>query len=213
MKDVLTLSEVFGESEYVDNLSIINLNMGNGVVEIDIKVKDGVFYSVLSENAQVQIDDELSLMSFVQSAAFAKQKYDQLKGAFDQADASGYGIVCPDKSSINMQNPEMLKQGNVYAIKMKANAPSYHVIKVDVETEVSPMVGTEQQGKYMLEQFKQNPEQIWHTNMFGKTMSGLASDSLQSKCSAMPNEIKVKLTRTVNKIVNENRGGLICFLL
>ena len=107
----------------------------------------------------------------------------------------------------------MVKQGNIYGVRLKASSPSYHIIKVNVGTEVSPMVGTEEQSKYLIEQYKQSPEAIWNTNMFGKTMAGLAKDGLESKCYNMPIEIKQKLSRTLNKIVNENRGGLICLLL
>ncbi len=107
----------------------------------------------------------------------------------------------------------MVKQGNIYGVRLKATSPSYHIVKVDVATEVSPMVGTEQQSKYLLDEYKQNPQAIWNTNMFGKTMAGLAKEGLEGKCSGVPVEIKQKLCKTLNKIVNENRGGLICLLL
>ena len=107
----------------------------------------------------------------------------------------------------------MVKQGNIYGVRLKATSPSYHIIRVDVATEVSPMVGTEQQSQYLLAEYKQNPDAIWNTNMFGKTMAGLAKEGLEGKCTSMPVEIKQKLTKTVGKIVNENRGGLFCLIL
>ena len=119
----------------------------------------------------------------------------------------------PKSSDMSLDEPQMIKQGNIYGVRLKATSPSYHIIKVDVSTEVSPMVGTEEQSKYLIEQYKQDPEAIWNTNMFGKTMAGLAKDGPEGKCYNMPIEIKQKLSRTLNKIVNENRGGLICLLL
>ena len=187
--------------------------MGNGVAHYNLTPKAELFFSVLSEEANMDITDEFSLMSFVTSAAYAKRCFETVKDALEQADKLGYGIVYPDVDKMSLNEPEMVRQGSIYGVRLKATAPSYHIIRVDVATEVSPMVGTEQQSQYLLAEYKQNPQAIWNTNMFGKTMSGLAREGLEGKCSAMPNEIKEKLTRTIGKIVNENRGGLICLLL
>ena len=131
----------------------------------------------------------------------------------EQADKFGYGIVMPQMENMTLDEPQMVHKGSIYGVKLTATAPSYHIIRVDVSTEVSPMVGSEQQSAYLLAEYKQNPEAIWNANMFGKTMSGLATEGLAGKCNNMPEEIKQKLSKTVNRIVNENRGSLLCFIL
>lgn len=199
--------------EGIEKATIESLDMGSGVVNYTLEPKADLFFKVLSEQAQMDIVDEFSLMSFVTASAYAKNRFDAIKDALDEADANGYGVVYPKATEMSLDEPQMVKQGNIYGVRLKAASPSYHIIKVNVTTEVSPMVGTEEQSKYLIEQYKQDPEVIWNTNMFGKTMAGLAKDGLESKCYNMPIEIKQKLSRTVNKIVNENRGGLICLLL
>ena len=213
MKESDKLLEAFVDCDYLDNAEVKTLNMGSGVAAYNLTPKSDLFFKVLSDEAQMDITDEYSLMSFVTSASYAKGRYDAMKDALDEADANGYGIVYPQMDKMALNEPEMVKQGNIYGVRLKATSPSYHIIRVDVATEVSPMVGTEQQSQYLLEQYKQNPEAIWNTNMFGKTMAGLAKDGLEGKCTAMPIEIKQKLTKTLSKIVNENRGGLFCLLL
>ena len=213
MKEAERLLDAFTDCEYIESANIGNLNMGSGVAAYTLTPKSDLFFKILSEEAQMDITDEYSLMSFVTSAAYAKNRFEAIKDALDEADVNGYGIVYPLMDKMSLNEPEMVKQGSIYGVRLKATSPSYHIIKVDVATEVSPMVGTEQQSQYLLEQYKQNPEAIWNTNMFGKTMAGLARDGLEGKCSAMPIEIKQKLTKTLSKIVNENRGGLFCLLL
>lgn len=213
MKDCERLLEGFSDCEFLEECSVDSLNMGSGVANYKLTPKNSLFFDVLSEEADMEIKDEFSLMSYVTSSAYAKHCFESMKDALEQADKLGYGIVYPDIEKMSLNEPEMVRQGNIYGVRLKATAPSYHIIRVDVATEVSPMVGTEQQSQYLLAEYKQNPQAIWNTNMFGKTMSGLAKEGLEGKCSAMPVEIKEKLSRTVGKIVNENRGGLICLLL
>ena len=213
MKDADRLPEAFGECTYLESAQIENLDMGSGIATCTLTPKQELFFQVLSEEAQMDITDEYTLMSFVTAAAYAKSRFEAMKDALDEADANGYGIVYPQMDKMELNEPEMVKQGNIYGVRLKATSPSYHIVRVDVSTEVSPMVGTEQQSQYLLAEYKQNPQAIWNTNMFGKTMAGLAKEGLEGKCSAVPIEIKQKVARTLGKIVNENRGGLICLLL
>ncbi len=213
MKDCEKMAEYFSDCDFVDTFQTKKIYAGRGIVKYEIVPKSNLFFEILSDEAGVDIQDEFSLMSFVASASFAKRRYESMKDAFEQADNVGYGIVYPNMEEMSLNEPEMVKQGSIYGVRLKASAPSYHVVRVDVVTEVSPMVGTEQQSQYLLSEYKQNPSAIWNTNMFGKTMSGLAREGLEGKCNAMPVEIKEKLTKTIGKIVNENRGGLICLLL
>lgn len=213
MKDADSVLEGFADCDFIENARVDSLDMGRGVVNCVLEPKSVLFFNVLSEQAQMDISDEYSLMSFVTASAYAKSRFEAMKDALDEADANGYGIVYPQVDKMSLNEPEMVKQGNIYGVRLKATSPSYHIVKVDVATEVSPMVGTEQQSKYLLDEYKQNPQAIWNTNMFGKTMAGLAKEGLEGKCSGVPVEIKQKLCKTLNKIVNENRGGLICLLL
>ena len=213
MKDCQKLAASFAECDFAEECCVDNLDMGKGVANYKFTPKSDLFFQVLSEEANMDITDEFSLMSYVTSSAYAKQRYEAMKDALAEADSLGYGIVYPDADKMLLNEPEMVRQGSIYGVRLRATAPSYHIIRVDVATEVSPMVGTEQQSQYLLAQYKENPQAVWNTNMFGKTMSGLAREGLEGKCTGMPTEIKEKLTRTVSKIVNENRGGLICLLL
>lgn len=199
--------------DFITNTEIASVDCGKGVVSYKVAPSEGLFFKVLSEEAQVDISDEFSLMSYVASSAYAKRRFDMLKDALAEADANGYGVVYPLMEQMSLDEPQMIKQGSIYGVQLTAKAPSYHIIKVDVSTDVSPMVGTEQQSQYLLDEYKTNPQKIWNTNMFGRTMSGIASDGLMGKCVSIPIEVKQKLTRTVNRIVNENKGGLICVLL
>lgn len=213
MKDSEKLIAAFDGCDFAESVAATDLNMGSGAANYSFTPKSDLFFRVLSDEAQMEITDEFSLMSFVTGAAYAKRRFEAMKDALEQSDTNGYGIVYPKTDNMTLDEPQMVKQGNVYGVKLKATCPSYHIIRVDVNTEVSPMVGTEQQSRYLLDEYKQNPDAIWNTNMFGKTMADLAKEGLEGKCNAMPAEIKQKLTRTVSKIVNENRGGLFCLIL
>ncbi len=213
MKDAEKLIDGFEENEDTELPAVKSLEMGKGEVHYTVEAKPQLFFKVLSEEAGMDITDEYSLMSFVTASAFAKQRYDGIKDALMQAEENGYGVVCPSTEKMKLEDPEIVKQGSRFGVRLKATAPSYHIMKIDVATEVSPMVGTEQQSQYLLSEFQQNPQAIWETNMFGKTMSGLAQEGLSEKCAAMPQEMQDKLVRTVGKIINEGRGGLICLLL
>ena len=213
MKDIANLQKTFAECDFLESAEVTALDMATGVAECALTPKKQLFFQMLAEQSNTEIDDEYGLMKYVVETSGAKQKFESIAEAMDQADRFGYGVVCPNFAEMSVEEPSISKQGNVYGVQLKASAPSYHVIKIDVKTQVNPMVGTEEQSKYLLEQYKQNPEAVWQTNMFGKTMKALVEDGLAGKCQAMPQEVKQKLTKTVGRIVNENKGGLICFLL
>lgn len=213
MKDVPAFVAEFCESEQFDCMVQQSLNMGNGEVICNLSPKPTLFYDVLSQKAGCNVADEYNLIKYVTENAYAKAQYERLAAALAQAEETGYGVVPPALDSIAFAEPEITKQGNRYGVKLKATAPSLHLLKIDVATEVSPVMGTEQQSQYLLAEFQQNPAQIWQTNMFGKTMSNLVEDSLVEKCNKMPSEIQAKLVKTTSRIVNEGKGGMICLLL
>ncbi len=213
MKHYQKLLENFVEDEDIFAPTLGDVNLGTGIVTYKVKPKTDLFYRVLSDFAESQIADEFSLMSFVSKTAYAKGQYEKFSSAFAEAQESGYGVVNPTLESMEMASPEIVKQGNIYGVKLRASAPSWHIMKVDVTTEVNPMVGTQAQSQYLLSEFQNDPQGIWETNMFGKSMSDLAKESLASKLTAMPIEARTKIRKTVGRIVNENKGGLICLLL
>lgn len=213
MKDAEKLIDCYQNCDYLQDAKVDSLEMGNGTVTYTLVPKENLYFECLGEQAQTDISDEYSLMRFVCEASFAKAQYERIKDALGQADATGYGVVYPQLNNIKLDEPQMVKQGSIYGVKMGATAPSYHIVKVDVDTQVSPMIGTQQQSEYLLAEYKKDPQTIWNTNMFGKTMADLAREGLMGKCSSVPVDVKQKISKTLSKIVNENRGGLICFLL
>lgn len=207
----------FLESDDFEPLTIGSIKMGEGTIMFDIKPKQQLFYKVLSNQCGTQIKDDYHLVRYIKELAFAKLQYDKLATALEQVDENGYGVVVPKLDSMTLQPPQVVKQGGRYGVKIKATAPSLHIMKVDVETEVNPLVGTEEQTKdlvtYLQNQFETNPDAVWQTNMFGKTLETLVSEGMQNKLTAMPQEAQKKMRKTLGRIVNEGKGGIICILL
>jgi len=213
MKDVDCLDDMFLDSQNLYPCKAIIKNMGQGVVECEVEPRPELFFRTLSETAQNQIDDEYSLMHYVQSLSHAKKQFDKIEQALSDVDKDGYGIVMPDEKEMVLETPEIFKQGAQYGVKLKASASTLHIMRVDVNTIVSPVVGTQQQSEYILSSFESDPKAIWDTNMFGKSMSQLVKESLCAKSSNMPIEVQAKIRKTVGRVVNENKGGLLCILL
>ena len=213
MRDAQLLCEDLSQLGLTKSVTISSSDMASGTVTYRMEPRENLFFDVIGKEAGIDIADEYALMSFVTNASYAKRMYERVNGAFREADANGYGIVYPELDRMSVDEPTLIKQGNIYGVLMRASAPSYHIVRVDVKAEVSPMVGTEQQSNNLMERYKQNPQSIWNADMYGRSMASVTEESLMSKCSAMPAEIKQKLTKTIGKIVNENKGGLICFLL
>ena len=159
----------------------------------------------------------MELVEFIKDLNVAKHKYDQLKSALDSVEETGYGIVVPNVNDMELKAPEIVKQGNRCGIKLRASAPSLHIIKVDVEAEVNPIMGEEQQSadmvEYLQNEFEENPQKLWSTKMFGKSLEEMVGDSLKNKITAVPQGVQNKMRRTMSRIVNEGKGGVIYILL
>jgi len=172
---------------------------------------------ILSEECGVEILDDFYLMSYMKHLSFAKAEYDKLKSALDQVKETGYGVVVPTLDEMTLEEPQIIKKGGASQVKLKATAPSLHIMRVDVETEVCPQVGSAEQSlnlaKFMLQEFESNPKGIWDTNMFGKPLSSFVKDGIETKINNIPVEAEVKMRKTMTKIVNEGKGGIICILL
>lgn len=194
-----------------------NIEMGTGAVSFDIVPKEGLFYKVLSEQCGADIHDDFELINCLKDLTYAKKKYDKIRLALDSVDENGYGIVIPTMEEMELKEPEIVRQGGRCGVKLKAQAPSLHIMKVNVETEVSPiMSGYEQSedlAKYLLQEFENNPQGIWQTNMFGKSLESLVNEGINKKLNSMPTNLQNKLRKTVGRIVNEGKGGILCILL
>ncbi len=217
MKDFELIDGKFENSEFWKVPSKIDLDAGKGRIVVSIEPKDEVFYQVLSKECGEEIKDDYELMKNIKAFSIGRKKAEKVLSALEQVDSIGYGIVPPDVSEMLLDEPEIIKQGQQYGVKLKASAPSLHILKVDVETEVSPIVGTEVQSKElvdgMLADFEDNKQAIWDTNIFGKSLSSLVADGINNKLTSVPVDAELKLKKTLGRIVNEGKGGVLCILL
>ena len=207
----------FLESDDFEPVVVSSIKMGEGKVYFEVTPKPGLFYRVLSEQCDTEITDDFHLISYVKQLAHAKTEYDKIKLALADVKEKGYGVVMPNVEDMTLEDPEIVKQGNKFGVKLKASAPSLHIMSVDIETEVNPIVGSQAQSeemvKYMMSEFEQNPKAIWETNMFGKSLSSLVKEGIDSKITLMPVEAQRKMRKTLGRIINEGKGGIICILL
>ncbi len=207
----------FTESENFDPITVSAIQTGEGIVRFDVVPKEGLFYKVLSRECGYEITDDFCLINYIKELAIAKTEYDKIKTALEEVRETGYGIVEPKREDLELGEPEIIKQGNRFGVKIKATAPSLHIMRVDVDTEVTPLVGTEEQGndlvKNLQEQFQEDPQAIWDTNILGRSLYSLIGDNISSKIVTMPIEAQRKMRKTLGRIVNEGKGGVICILL
>lgn len=208
---------LFENSEKFLPVSTKTIMAGDGTVVIDIETRPDLFYTVLSEQCGCEINNEFHLVSYIKQLNVAKQEYDKIKDALENVKSNGYGVVYPTMADMKLEEPKMVKSGGKFGVKLKASAPSYHIMQVDLEAEINPIVGTEQQSeevvKGMLNDYQNNPEGLWETKMFGRTLSSLVNDGLQNKLMNMPQNAQLKMRKTLSRIVNEGKGGVICILL
>lgn len=222
-KDINQISQVFhsfdilGECENIRTHSIENVDLGRGGVSMMITVSEGMFYKILGETTGLDIDGESGLMPCMIELARIKREYDKISGALEEVAATGYGIVMPGLDELTLEEPEIVNQGGRYGVKLKASAPSIHMMRADITTEVSPIVGSEKQSEelvmFLLNDFEENPEKIWNSNIFGKSLHELVNEGLHNKLYRMPADARMKLQETVERIINEGCSGLVCIIL
>ena len=217
LKDVNENYLKLQECEEIKKSSIEEINLGTGIVTVNAELNDSLFYNVLTSITGVEIKNEGELFSCISSFSKVKKDYDKMAYAIHEVNEKGYGIVTPGIEDLILEEPEIVKQGSKYGVKLKAKAPSIHMIRINTETEVSPIVGSEKQSedlvKYLLSEFENDPKQIWESNIFGKSLHELVNEGLQNKLAKMPEEAQCKLQETLQRIVNEGSGGLICIIL
>lgn len=217
MKHYYIVEDAISSIEGIKRVEKCNVLAGTGNVEYVVETEPNLFYKLISNLSGEEIVDELGLMEYVKELNEAKENYRKLKNGLLEAYENGYGIVIPEERDMTLKEPEVIKQGGRYGVKIKANTSCMHLLKINLDAEVSPISGTEQQCKDFAEfiktEYDVNPEKVWQTNVFGKPLSNLVSDEMLGKINAMKNQTKDKMRRTVTRIVNEGKGGVICILL
>lgn len=215
--DVAAAFEPLDENEYVRRSEIESVDLGSGRANVEVTLKDGLYYDVISEMSGFEIHSEEELLRLLCSLSAMKQEYDKVADALRSANESGYGIVMPEVADLHLEEPEIVKQPGGYGVHLRAAAQSIHMIRANIETEINPIVGTEQQSedlvKYMMKEFENDPASIWQSNLFGKTLYELVNEGLHSKLDHMPTESRERLSETLERIINEGSNGLICILL
>ena len=206
------------QSTKIINKTVIEeIKLGEGTINISINLYEELFYKVLTEISGVEIENEGDLFSTITELANTKKEYDKIANALEEVKATGYGIVTPSIDELILDEPEIIKQGTRFGVKLRARAPSIHLIKAEIETEVSPIVGSEKQSEelvnYLLSNFEDDPTKIWESNIFGRSLHELVNEGLQTKLAKMPVDAQAKLQETLERIVNEGSGGLICIIL
>lgn len=217
MKDYESIDAFFEGREFWQLPSGVELEAGEGRIEVTVRPKEDVFYRVASRESGLDITDDFSLLANIRTMAAAKSRTERLAAALEQAEATGYGVVHPTVEEMTLGEPEIIRQGQQYGVRLSASAPSLHIMRVDVKTEVSPIVGSEQQSSELLgsllRDFEGDKQAIWQTNIFGRSLSALVADGIRSKLDLVPADAENKLRRTLGRIVNEGKGGVICILL
>ena len=207
----------FDECEYVEAAEVESVDLGSGTARIALRMADGLYYQVLSELSGFEIDGEESLIGLLRELAATKAAYDKVAEALRDCEEGGYGIVMPNVEDMRLDEPEIVRQSGGYGVRLRASAPSIHMIRANIEAEVNPIVGSEQQSedlvRYMLREFDEDPARIWESNMFGKSLYELVGESIHTKLEHMPEASRSKLSETLERIINEGSGGLICILL
>lgn len=210
MKELLKLAQV-------QSFAVTDVDLGTGTITAELSVPESLFYELLSQKTGLEIAGELDLMQILTDLAAEQQEYARVKSAMEQVRATGYGIVMPDPSELHLDKPEIVRKGSSYAVHLKASAPSIHLMRANIETELSPIVGDEQQSdeliKYLLGEYEGDTEKLWQSNIFGKSLYDLVTEGLNTKIQRMPEDARQKLTRTLARMINENTGGMICILL
>lgn len=217
LRDVERAIDTLNTFDFVQDVYLKEMDMGSGQASIDMTAPEGLFYDVLQEVTGFTIDGEHDLLRLMRDLSYAKLEFDKVSDALIEVRESGYGVVTPRLGEMNLEEPELIRQGSRFGVKLKASAPSLHIIRADITTEITPIIGTEKQCeelvKYMLDEFEENPKKIWESEIFGKSLHDLVREGIQNKLHRMPENAQYKLQETLQRIVNDGSGGLICIII
>ena len=217
IRDVDDVCAAVGAGEHITMSGVSDIKLGTGCAVIDVIMNSDLLYRILGEKTGIEIDSETGLLQSMLELAAIKRKYDRISAALAEVEATGYGIVMPSLDELELEEPEMMRQGGRYGVKLKASAPSIHMLKANITTEVAPVVGSEKQSEdlvnYLLNEFEEDPSSIWDSNIFGKSLHELVNEGLHNKLYKMPPEARAKLQETIERVINEGCSGLICIIL
>ncbi|WP_010095922.1 stage IV sporulation protein A [Ornithinibacillus scapharcae] len=217
LRDVDHIVGDFADYDYIDKANLAGMEMGEGIAEIDLHAPDYLYDQVLKEIVGVEIRGKDHLLELMQDFAYAKRQYDQVASAIQMVKQTGYGIAAPTLEDMELEEPEIIRQGSRFGVRLKAVAPSIHMIKVEVESEFAPIIGTEKQSeelvRYLMQDFEEDPLSIWESDIFGRSLSSIVREGIQAKISLMPENARYKLKETLERIINEGSGGLIAIIL
>jgi stage IV sporulation protein A len=217
INDIRSAFSKLQEIDFISDVSLKDIVLGEGITDIRLDMEEGLFYDILNEITGYKLSGDHQLLGLIQEFSRAKKEYDRVEKALKDVKETGYGLVAPKLEELELQEPEIFKHANRFGVRLKANAPSLHLIRTDITTEVSPIVGTERESeellKYLLNEFEGDKKKIWETNMFGKSLHDLVKEQLENKLFMMPEDARNKMQKTLQKIINEGSGGLICIIL
>ena len=217
VRDIGKITTELGGCEYVKDTKIHSIDLGTGHARISVHLHQNLFYKVLGEKTGLEISDEGGLLDRMMELSAMKREFDKIRDAYHDVQETGYGIVMPGMDELTLQEPEIIKQGGRYGIRLKAGASSIHMMKTSIHTEITPIVGSEQQSEelvnYLLREFEQNPSKIWGSNIFGKSLHELVNEGMHNKLYRMPADARGKIRETVERIINDGCNGLICIIL
>ncbi len=217
VRDINTFAISLKNSDNTTDCHINNIDLGYGKADISVKIKPELFYKVLEETTGLTINSELELMNTIKELSQIKKEYMRVKDALDEVEATGYGIVMPSIEELSLEEPEIMKQGGRYGVRLRASAPSIHLMKANITTEVSPIVGSEKQSEdlimYLLNEFEEDPVKIWDSNIFGKSLHELVNEGLHTKLARMPIDARMRVQETIERVINDGCNGLVCIIL
>lgn len=217
IREVRNLCERMPEYDFVKTAVIDGIDLGGGKAMLELVAPEALFYKILGEESGFEISGEEALVKLIRELSETKAEYDKISYALHQVKECGYGVVSPTADELTLEEPKIVKQGGRYGVRLKASAPSIHMIRANIQAEVSPVVGTEKQSEelvhYLLDEFNTDPAKIWESNFFGKSLYDLVNEGVNNKLAKMPDEARKKLATTLERIINEGSGGLICIIL
>jgi stage IV sporulation protein A len=217
VRDIDQAIERLSNVEHISYVSLEEMNLGTGTAEVDITIPEELFYRSLSDVSGFSVEGTQDIMRLMKDLSFAKKEYDKVSSALLEVQESGYGVVTPRLEEMLLEEPELIRQGSRFGVRLKAKAPSLHIIRADITTEITPIIGTEKQCeelvRYILDEFEEDPGKIWESNIFGKSLHDLVREGIQNKLHRMPENAQLKLQDTLQRIVNDGSGGLICIIV
>ncbi len=217
IKDLFVLENALKDNKNAESVKMESVDLGSGMAQYSITTARSLFYSVITENLDIEISDDRQLMDTLAELTEIRREYLRVKNALDEVEATGYGIVMPNTDELSLEEPEIMRQGGRYGVRLRASAPSIHMMKANITTEVSPIVGSEKQSedliKYLLSEFEDDPTKIWSSNIFGKSLHELVNEGLNTKLSRMPGDARMRIQETVERVINEGCNGLVCIII